>query len=392
MKPEQSHGAERPHDRPLAFAQQGIGLSPDAKAAFIIVALAEKKERLREVATQQRFCPDRACASLDVLAQIITRLDETNRNLFVDSVATPLMARDPVEVLKITLATKSFDQLNAMSLEGARSGASFMSSMLIQRMGRELAKGRWDRCAQGEMLPLPSRAVVYLLEPAAEPHREVIRERMRAMSDVIRASRMHKDAPESLISSSRHIWVDYGDGRQHDYHGVVVGGHLTLVVEPHRSSAQLASTLVHEDLHLFFEKQFGPEAAQRRAIRSSELQPVPDDCPLVASNNRTSDGLLSEFHSYVKQAAFDQQLLSDGTMSGRDAAIFMKSWKGLREDMTKALTILRGCETKGDLTERGSALLQEMAELLDATSAQILKHKEKIMMAVLRERLGMPPK
>lgn len=392
MKTEHSSEAQRPHEPTVALTKQVVGLSPDAKAAFVIDAVAEKKDRVREAAVEQRFCPDRACASLDVLAHIITRLDEKSRARFIEVVATPLMAREPMDLLKITLATKSFEQLSAMSLEGDRPGASFMKNMLIERMGRDLANGKWDHCAQGEMLPLSSRAIVYLLEQNAEPHKDVIREKMRAMCDVLTASRMHKDAPESLISSTRHLYVDYGDGRQHDYHGVVVAGHLTLVVEPHTSPTQLASTFIHEDLHLFFEKHFGAEAAERGATRSSNLKPVPKETPLVAPNNRTSDGLLSEFHSYVQQAAFDNQLLRDGIMSRSDAATFLKNWKGLKDDMTKALTVLRACEKRGDFSERGSALLQDLSERLEATDVDISKHKEKLMLTILRERLGMPPK
>ena len=392
MKTEHSSEAQRPHEPTVALTKQVVGLSPDAKAAFVIDALAEKKDRVREAALEQRFCPDRACASLDVLAHIITRLDEKSRTRFIDVVATPLMAREPMDLLKITLATKSFEQLSAMSLEGDRPGASFMKNMLIERMGRDLANGKWDHCAQGEMLPLSSRAVVYFLEPHAEPHREVVRERMRAMCDVLTSSRMHKEAPESVISSTRHLYVDVGDGSQHGYHGAVVGGHLNLVVEPRTSPTQLASTFVHEDLHLFFEKHFGGAVAERGAMRSSDSKPVPKEAPFVASNNRTAEGLLSEFHSYVQQAAFDYQLLSDGKMSSRDSAIFMKNWKGLSEDMATALTVLRGCEKRGDFTERGSALLQDMAELLETTNSTIAKYKDKMMMAVLLERLGMPPK
>ena len=392
MRPEQVNGAERAQERPSAFAQHGVGLSPDGKAAFVINALAEKKERVREAATEQRFCPDRACASLDMLAQIIARLEEKNRNLFVDVVAIPLMAREPMDLLKITLATKSLEELSEMSLRPDRYSSSFMTKMRIDRMGRDLSNGQWDPCMQGEMLPLASRAIVYFLEPSAEPHREVVRERLRAMSDVITKSRMLRDAPEVILSQTRSMYVDCGDGRSHDYLGVVVAGYLTLVVEPLTSPAQLASTFVHEDLHLLFEKHYGEEAGELRATRSADPTPVPKGTPLVAANNRIVAGLLSEFHSYVQQAAFDHQLLADGQMSGRDSSTFIMNWKGLRDDLEKALTILRGCEEKGDFTERGSTLLQEMAELFETTSENILKQKEKMMVAILRERLGMPLK
>jgi hypothetical protein len=70
--------------------------------------------------------------------------------------------------------------------------------------------------------------------------------------------------------------------------------------------------------------------------------------------------------------------------------------------LEKALSILRGCEKKGDFTERGITLLNKMAELFETTSENILKQKEKMAVALLqkekmtvallRELLGIPLK
>lgn len=355
----------------VAFHSQSLGISAEAKVAFVTEALAAKKDQIRELAGQHQFCPDRACKALDSVSEIIAKLPEKQRESFVQSVATPLLANEPLDVLKFVLAHKGLDRLHGMVTKTGGSLITIMVEKGVDRLKRDIVEGKVQDLAKGEILPLSSRAIVYFLDSDAEQHREGIRERMKGVCQLISALQSKGVLSNELLTSTSSFGIDVRANGQSDYAGTVVLGYLQLVIEPRFSVADLATTLVHEDLHLLFQEKYGENSKQCVVDDPLLSKPLRGVVPFVNEDGRFPMELLNEFHSYTKDLDFKKSLVEHKLMPVKERFRFWAESRALIEDLDKANSILRRCEKRGEFTAAGSSLLKELENTLQTTKERI---------------------